>query len=144
MITQREPLMVNLFNLVAQSGAYVTKDRKIRLWSELQPEQLPAIFMFEKKEMYEQGKRAMPAMTTLNVELYIYAWCNNAASPASILNPLLDGVDATLRTGMNQVTGQQTLGGLVYHAWIEGEIIKDTSGIDGYTMAVVPLSILVP
>jgi hypothetical protein len=42
------------------------------------------------------------------------------------------------------VSGVQTLGGLVSHCWIEGEIEQFPGVLDGIAKAIVPVKILVP
>ena len=44
----------------------------------------------------------------------------------------------------NNANGYQTLGGLVYAAWVNGVIRKFEGDIDGQTIIAVPISILIP
>lgn len=58
----------------------------------------------------------------------------------SLVNPALDALDALFPPDP-QV---QTLGGVVYKAWISGEIQKIGGNIDGQMLVVIPISMIVP
>jgi hypothetical protein len=62
--------------------------------------------------------------------------------PTERLNDYLDALEAVLRPAPGQPT--QTLGGLVHHCFIDGEILKVPGDDDGQGMAVIRITILVP
>ena len=103
--------------------------------------QKPAIFQYERDDTYTNGKNYLP-IVEMNVDLYIYTapGMDSGITPISVLNPLIDAVDAALAP--SPVTRRQTLGGLVSHCWIDGKIMKDPGDIDGDGIAVIPVKIL--
>jgi len=141
-MNSRESIMAALFALVSGSASFVTSSRRLQLWTELSAAETPAIFMAEREEQYDRKGEGLPPVVTLNVDLYIYTkpGLDSGMTPSSVLNPLLDAIDAALAP--NTVTGRQTLGGLVSHCRIEGKLFKDPGDIDGDGMAIVPIKIL--
>jgi len=133
--------MTALFNLVSGSASFVTASRRLQLWSSLSPADKPAIFQYERDDTYTNGKQYLP-IVEMNVDLYIYTapGMDSGITPISILNPLIDAVDAALAPSI--VTKRQTLGGLVSHVWIDGKIMKDPGDLDGDGIAVIPIKIL--
>lgn len=140
----RESIITALFNLVSNAAAFNTASRRLQLWSSVASTDKPALFMCERGETYTRAGEAVPESVTLNVDLYIYtdAGKEQSAVPATVLNNLIDAIDAALAP--NYLTGLQTLGGLVSHCWIEGKLMKDAGDLDGDGVAVIPVRILVP
>jgi hypothetical protein len=137
----RETIMAALFALVSGSASFVTASRRLKLWNDLSAAQKPAIFQYERDDTYTNGKNYL-SIVEMNVDLYIYTspGIDSGITPISVLNPLIDAVDAALAPSI--VTRKQTLGGLVSHAWIEGKIMKDPGDLDGDGIAVIPVKIL--
>lgn len=136
----REEVYQAFFDLVSQSSAFVTASRKFRLWTDVPLEARPALFVLERNEDSEMGARATVAgVVTYNVDVFIYTNAQDAAVPASIMNPLLDALDAALAPPYPGA--KQTLGGKVYHVWNEGPVLKDNGDLDGQGLAVVPCKI---
>ena len=102
----------------------------------------PALFLVQKGEEIVTASRR-PARRTLSAEIYLYARAEDpAVAPATLLNPLLDAVEACFAP--DPVTGNQTLGGLVAHAWIEGKVETDEGVLGEQAVAIVPVTILIP
>jgi hypothetical protein len=141
MTAPRESIMQALFALVSGAAGFVTASRRLRLWGSLSPAEKPAIFQYERDDTYTNGKNYLPTVE-MNVDLYIYTapGIDSGVTPISLLNPLIDAIDAALRSGL--VNNRQTLGGLVSHVWIDGKVMKDPGDIDGDGIAVIPLKIL--
>ena len=137
----RETIMAALFALVSASPSFVTKSRRLQLWGSLSASEKPAIFQYERDDEYTQGK-LYTTIVTMQVDLYIYTapGIDSGITPISVLNPLIDAVDAALRTGV--INNRQTLGGLVSHVWVDGKVMKDPGDLDGDGVAVIPLKIL--
>jgi hypothetical protein len=133
--------MQALFALVSSTASFATTGRRLVLWSTLSPAQKPALFQYERDDEYTQGKNYLP-IVTMNVDLYIYTCpgMDSGITPASMLNQLIDAVDAALAPSI--VTRRQTLGGLVSHVWIDGKVMKDPGDLDGDGIAVIPVKIL--
>jgi hypothetical protein len=142
MIT-REPIYAALFALVADAANFVTTSRRLRHWSSLTPAEQPALFMRQKAELASVATLAAPTVWTLAVELYVYAHASNPyVAPATVLNPLIDGVEAAL--GPMPTTGLQNLGLLdvVQHAYIAGKIETDEGVLRDQAVAIIPVEIL--
>jgi len=140
----RENIITALFNLVSASANFATASRRLQLWSSVSSSEKPAIFVTERGDTYARASEAVPEAVTIEADIYIYtdAGKDQSIVPASLLNPLIDAVDAALAP--NPLTFVQTLGGLVSHCWIEGKILKDAGDLDGDGVAVIPVKILVP
>ena len=98
--------------------------------------------MAERGQTYEQTGRGKPPKVTLSCDVFIYA--NTAMDPnvigATTLNTLLDAIDVAMRP--DSLDSTLTLGNLVTHCWIEGEVLCDPGDIDGAIVAVIPIKIL--
>jgi hypothetical protein len=141
-VQAREAIMQALFALVSGSASFVTASRRLQLWDSLQAGDKPAIFQYERGCEYKGAERHLPPTVTITVELYIYTapGTDSGVIPSSLLNPLIDAVDAALAP--SKVTGKQTLGGLVSHCWIDGKVMQDPGDLDGDGIAVIPIKIL--
>jgi len=141
-MNSRESIMQALFALVSGSASFVTSSRRLKLWTDVPAAERPAIFQYERDDEYKGADRHLPPTVVMNADLYIYTapGMDSGITPISILNPLLDAIDAALAP--SRATGRQTLGGLVSHCWIDGKIMKDPGDIDGDGIAVIPVKIL--
>jgi len=142
MIT-REPIYAALFALVANAANFVTTSRRMRHWSGLTPAEQPALFMRQKAERAAVATLGAPTVWTLVVELYVYAHASNPyVAPATVLNPLIDGVEAALAP--LPATGLQNLGlpVTVQHAYIAGKIETDEGVLRDQAVAIIPIEIL--
>jgi hypothetical protein len=107
--------------------------------------QLPALLIWEQNEATKHKGLGIPATRTWAAWLVVYFQNVSTSVPgATIINPILDGIEAALAP--NIVTGTQTLGGLVSHAWIEGPSTVALGDIDtqGFGGAVVEVHMLIP
>ncbi|MFI4947772.1 MAG: hypothetical protein ACHQC9_03110 [Alphaproteobacteria bacterium] len=139
----REPIYAALFALVAGAANFATTERRLRHWSELTPAEQPALFMLQKSEVATVATLGAPTVWTLSVELYVYAHSSDPyATPATVLNPLIDGVEAALAP--LPATGVQDLGlpAMVQHARIAGKIESDEGVLRDQAVAIIPVEIL--
>lgn len=158
MATTREAVMNALLTQLQTSGTtFRTYSRRWLPWID-DPQaslpNLPLLVQWESPvaEDYQRSGRGIPPKRLWDVRVLIYAkipqgetlGVPDATTPgASVLNPLVDAVEAALDPG--NPDGVLTLGGLVIDCRIEGQIIKalgdtDPSGICG---AIIPVRILV-
>ncbi len=138
----REAIYTALFAKVTASAAFVTASRRLRHWSDVGPAEQPALFMVQKSETAQRVK-GLPPKWTFSVELFIYVHApDDLSPPASSLNPLIDAIEAALAPTVP--ADNQTLGGLVDHAWIAGKIETDEGALGGQGVAIIPLNIIVP
>ena len=139
----REPIYAALFGLVTQAANFVTTSRRLRHWSSLTPAEQPALFMRQKSERATVATLGAPAVWTLVVELYVYAHASGPyVAPATVLNPLIDSVEAALAP--SPATGLQNLGlpAAVQHAYIAGKIETDEGVLRDQAVAIIPVEIL--
>lgn len=137
----REPIYSALFALVSAMPGLQTASRRLVHWSDVAPANQPALYMAQTGEVAQTTVRGAPIRWTLSVDLYLYVNVGNDpnATPASILNPLLDALMAALMPSPGQV---QTLGGRVSQCWIAGKIETDEGVLGPQSVAVIPIEIL--
>jgi hypothetical protein len=142
MIT-REPIYAALFARVAGAAEFVTAARRLRHWSELTPPEQPALFMRQKAEVAAVTALGAPTVWKLVVDLYLYAHASDPyGAPATVLNPLIDAVEAALAP--LPATGLQDFGlpAMVQHAYIAGKIDIEEGVLRDQAVAIIPVEIL--
>jgi hypothetical protein len=144
----RETIYAALFDLLTGINGIKKFSRRLLHWSETNSADQPALFLVQGHQAPQQTGRGIPPKWILRAELYLYV---NAGSdpnviPAQQLNKLLDKIEAALRpsTGNDQMQNTQTLGGLVSHCWLDGEIEVFDGALGEQSVAIIPISILVP
>ena len=142
-----ETIYAALFALTADlawsgSGALAFSSRRVKTFEDL-PAQ-PALCQAETDETMTQVTSQV-AVTTLGASWLIYhqAGKDDDAVPAQTTNAILTAVRG-LFVDPTDPDFAQTLGGLVHKCWIEGRIQKFQGDLDGQTLIVVPIKILVP
>lgn len=140
----REPIYAALFALVSGAAPFATASRRLRPWSVVEPAEQPALFQVQKRETAKAAEGS-PTSWCAEVDLYIYCQApDDETAPATVLNPLVDAIEAALApAGRDLPGGTQTLGGLARHCWISGAIETDEGALGGQAVAIVPIEILV-
>jgi hypothetical protein len=139
----REPIYAALFDLVAGAAGFVTAERRLRHWSDVAPAEQPALFMTQKSEAAAIKALGAPAVWTLHVELYLYAHSSDPRrSPAAVLNPLIDAVEAALAPAAPTGVQDLDLPAMVQHAAIAGKIDTDEGVLGDQAIAIIPIEIL--
>ncbi len=139
----RESIYRALWELAAASGAFATASRRLKHWSDVSPAEQPALFMSEKGSVAKVKALGTPVVWSLYADLYVYAHSSDPyCAPSTILNPLLDAVEAALSPV--PATGIQDLGlpGQVQHAYIAGKVETDEGTLGDQAIAIVPVEIL--
>lgn len=162
MTVARETVMNALLAKVAASAGFLTVSRRVQLIpgaptpTVATPPLQPALYLLEGDEETKERGRGLPPVHVWDVDLWVWAKIPVGATigvpdgttpGASIINPLLDAVEAALApAGADLGQGVQTLGGLVSHCWIEGKTVKVPGDImkDGQCLAIIPVKIMVP
>lgn len=139
----REAVFSALWERLQVIQGIATFSRKLRHWSEVPSSEQPALFLACGNQGLQQ-ERNFPAVLTLKatLHLYVHGGEDPAAAPSVRLNELLDAIEAAIETPADEPA--QTLGGLVQHAWIAGEIETDEGVLGDQAVAIVPIEILVP
>jgi hypothetical protein len=147
MNVKREAIYAALFKLLNGLPGFVSKSRHLKHWSDVPSGQQPALFQVQGNQLPQQTGRGLPPKWLLRAELYIYTWSDETDPvPVEVVNTLTDAIDAVLGPGPGSDMQQnvQTLGGLVSHCWIDDEV-KIYDGVLGQqSVAIIPISILVP
>ena len=139
----REQIISALFELALTATTFNTSGRRLQLWSKVAS--FPALFVQSTGTHYPpRDARGLPPKRTITAELWVYTDVGKDpnANPEQGLNDIIDAIEAALAP--NVVNGVQTLGGIVSHAWIEGEIEQFPGVLDGIAKAIIPVKILVP
>jgi hypothetical protein len=139
----REAIYSALWTLAAGAARFASANRRLRHWSDVAPAEQPALFMSEKGGYAAIKALGAPTVWTLYADFYIYVHSSDPyATPTTILNPLLDALEAALAPVA--ATGVQNLGlpGMVSHAYIAGKIETDEGIIGDQAIAIVPIEVL--
>ena len=144
----RESIYNALLATLQTSGAFITTSRKPMTPDQLTPVLQPALLMEEVGEHADPQPRGLPTKWTLTVDLGVYYYFESEPeipgqydpSPSTALNNLIAAVEQALAP--DPASGLQTLGGLVSHCWIEGEVVKSPAYLQAQGAAVIPVKIL--
>jgi hypothetical protein len=135
----REAIYAALFALVSSASAFKTSSRKLQHWDDVPPPNQPALFQAQGNETAVAPYR-QPTKWTLQAKLYVYAHQNSLDTlPAVALNQLLNAIEAKLAPGPD---GEQTLGGLVSHCRIVGDVETDEGVLGDQALAIIPIEIM--
>lgn len=145
MAVTREQVMAALLAKLAGSGEFATVGRRNRDPELIAAANTPALILVEHSETYVRPSPSLEPIRTLEVRAIVYSDTgqDENAIPSSIVNVLLDGVDAALAPD-DMSSNRCTLGGLVYSARIEGALIKAPGDVTGKGLAVIPIKIVIP
>lgn len=139
----REWIYSALWELGASAARFASANRRLRHWADVAPGEQPALFMSEKGGQAAVKKLGAPIVWTLYADFYLYAHSSDPyLAPATILNPLLDALEAAL--ARSPTTGIQNLGlpAMVQHAYISGKVQTDESVLGDQAIAIVPVEIM--
>ncbi len=145
----REPIYVALWNLLINhpsvQGQFPTNGRYKKHFDEVSVDAMPALFQTENGEQWVRAGKGIPAKRTFQAMwcMYIAAMQPNSVLPSTMINNLLDTVDEIVETPGNP-SNAQTLGGLVEHVYVEGEIEIYEPFLQEKGIVLIPLTILVP
>ncbi len=145
----REPIYVALWNLFLNhpnlQGQFVTTSRYKQHFDVIPSEQMPALFLNQTGEGWVKPGKGIPAKRTLQCELALYTFTAqpDAVMPSTLINALMDTVDDVIESPGNP-SNAQTLGGLVDHVYLEGQVEIFEGLLQDKSIVLVPLTILLP
>lgn len=141
--SSREQVMTALATAVFGVADFKTTGRRVLLWSKVSAQ--PACFLRNVADAYERDGVRQQAKVTMHAEIWVYSQAGKDPdeAPGIDLNNLIDAIEGVFVSD-DTSSGRFTLGGLVQHAWIEGDIEYDPGDLDGQAKAVIPVKILVP
>lgn len=140
----RESIFVALFDLLQTVPGVITFSRKLAHWDDVPASQQPALYLSQIDGGTVQGNtqiHGQPRRWTIRAEVYVYVRTDGDQIPGSVLNPILDAIEALLAPS-NAIAPVQTLGGLVEHCYIDGKIETDEGTLGDQAVAVIPIEIL--
>lgn len=159
-MTPREPIFSALFGLLSDVEFNIGTDespemvgfaevsRKIKLFSDVEAGSQPWAGQAEHAETAAQRPN-LPYRWVWSASWMIYHRYEDqlGVSPSVINNRILDGIEKAMAPKVadpGYFDERNTLSGLVFHCFIEGEVFKDPGDIDKQAMLVIPIKILVP
>ena len=153
MTIAREPIFAAHFALLQAittgsppASPFKTTSRRLRHWTDVPESERPYLCQAQGNEEHAWTHPALEAEIKLHAKLYIYVvnGSGDDAAPGTVLNPLLDAIQALYGPGATDPnTRKQTLGGLVKHARIEGEVLTFEGTLGNTEVAIVPIELLV-
>lgn len=142
----REAIFGALYTLLQTVPEIKTFGRRYKLAMEVPMESQPALYLVTHRNVYKQMS-PKPEIVQLQATIIVYT-CDGRdpnVVPVIALNNILDSIDAALQpTSVDFGVNQNTLGGLVAHCRIEGEVMVDPGDLDGQAVAQIPIRIVVP
>jgi hypothetical protein len=149
MTPTREQIYTALLAALKKTAGFQVITRRYVDPSTLVDAQCPALIQVEIAEHSKHTQKNMPPIATLRVDATVVVCVPSITQilgqeqdvPQALLNPILDAVDAALAPD-NPSKNKFTLGGLVEHCYIEGEILKDQGVLFPKAAAVIPIEIL--
>jgi len=137
-------------NSDGQATGFVTTGRRFRMWDDVQGSQKPALFLTEPKEHHMRMESITPAVRSISYDAYIFTndGMNKAAlvTPITTLNNILDAIDPVTNGVLvpDKLSDRQTLSGLVYDCYIEGEVVKVPGDLNGQGVLIIPIKVILP
>lgn len=121
------------------SAAFAETGRRLKSPDQAQ---MPALFQVEPQETIQTPDGRL-RKRTIEVMWFIYhtAGADQSAIPASTSADLFDAIEAALAPDAGQY---QTLGGLVFAAFIDGQVRKWDGDLDGTTIMIIPIKLILP
>ncbi len=127
---------------IGGNPAFLTTGRRARVWSDVTPGDQPALFVIHPGEraLQDQALGLTKWMLHFDILIYLRADASPTAVPDTAINAILDAIDAQMQS--KPPAERQTLGGVVYHAWIEGDIFIDSGILDQQVAIMIPVHVL--
>jgi len=134
-----------LTNLPAPTGTrWNTQSQYLTLWDDVPQANQPAWFLYRGPQNFTQKHVFGVQKLLWRVSIFIYFRTDGYKSqnfyPDQITDQILDNLEQLFQTEARD--GRQTLGGTVWHCWIEGNIVTDPGLVDGQAVIVCPINIL--
>lgn len=129
---------------LGNAPAFQLATRKLKTWEDCEPEDQPALLLRQVTETAKYTK-GLPTIWTCQIALCLYvhtsAQNDDAVIPSQILNPLVDLIEAALKPD-DLSTNSATLGGLVSHCAISGDVQYFEGTMGDEAVVIVPIQFL--
>lgn len=145
MSTTREAALTALLAAIQATGYFTATGRRARDPSSVGTGQSPACFLVRSGEDIRRDTSAKPAIRILKVHAFVYndVGAEPNAIPETALNNAMEALESALAID-NHALNTCTLGGLVYAAYLRGEVITAPAELTGKAMQIVPIEIVLP
>ena len=136
-----EQVFSALFAQLQTASGITTFGRRVKQAKDVQPEESPALYQVQG-ELTATYQRGLPIAWDMTAVLVLVVVQNDDTQPMSpALNAALDGV--TQAIAPSPAADQQTLGGLVYSAAIDGKVEIYEGAATNTAVAFIPVRILI-
>jgi len=146
----RQQVFNALFALLKQvpapaGGKWQTFTQHLKSWDDYTSDQQPVLTLYRLPQIAEQ-KTFSVTKWHWKAAVFVYYRIDSiqcttgSVYPEELVDDLIDAIETVFLTPLNN---RLTLGGLVYHCWIDGPITFDSGIIDNQAVIVVPISILI-
>lgn len=127
---------------------FKTRTRRIKLFSDVPDKEQPWLGQAEHGENSAQVSN-LPYRRTWQAQWLIYhqAGKQPGVEPTRWNNLIIDALEAALApvpADPGFLDERNTLSGLVWHCFIDGEVFKDPGDIDNQALIIIPITLLVP
>lgn len=141
MNVDREEVSVALFNLVKEAYPWNKSERATKIFSNVPLANMPYCSLLHSHELPLENTFGLTKWS-MNYLLFILvradSLINSATYPDTTINEILNAIELALRPHAGE---RQTLGGLVYHAWISGGVEINAAIIDQQIVILVPITV---
>jgi hypothetical protein len=121
-----------------------TQSQYLQIWDDVPAANQPAMFLYRGPQNFEQKHVFGVTKLHWKASVWIYyrvdGYKTKNTYPDQITDQILDNLEQLFQT--SPVDFRQTLGGLVYHCWIDGNVVFDPGIVDGQAVIVAPISLL--
>lgn len=149
--TSRQQVFTALFNVVKSippptGTTWQTFTQHLKSFDDFPPEQQPAFTLYRMHQIADQKTFGVTrwqwkAALIIFYRIDAYQCPQGQAFPEVLVDNFIDAVEQRFQT--DPLNNRFTLGGLVYHCWIDGAIAFDSGIVDNQAIIVIPLTIVV-
>lgn len=134
-------LSTTVFSPPIKNKTTFTKiSRRLKIWADVPKENRPWAGLVCHSETPVFKSENTPPYFKLSYRLFIYLDAKDDKSIGDIdINNVLDAVGDALKPGFGEQ--RQTLGNLVNHCRVDGEILRDPGDLDGDGIIIIPIAV---
>lgn len=125
---------------VSDKTTFTEVSRRLKIWSDVSKYERPwaGLVCHSELPVYRSGNQ--PPYFKLSYRLFVYTDSSDKTLNGDVdLNTILEAVGAVLHPGPGEQ--RQTLGGVVFHCRVDGEILRDPGDLDGDGLLIIPISV---
>lgn len=125
---------------------WVSVDRKLKLFNQIDPSAQPCSFVIQHGEIYESKHVGIPPRRIMLVSIWCYAYPGEADGD-DLLDSMQEGLEDSLGIIDDVMRNELTFSGSVYSASLDRAsnlMIRDPGDIDGQALLILPFRIMLP